>query len=132
MLFVAVMALWRPDGFVAVISADQEGGSTQKPRVNPLLPPERELPMKVKGSFTFAAVGDIIIRHPTGQLAEPGFQNLLKRLRDADVAFANIEGSVIDYNTFKDPIGAGMPSTLLPDLKAMGLDIVSVANNHTF
>jgi poly-gamma-glutamate capsule biosynthesis protein CapA/YwtB (metallophosphatase superfamily) len=129
-LFVAVLLLWRPGTFVAVISADQEGGA-QAPRANPLLPPERELAMKVKGTFTFAGVGDIIIRHPTGQLAEPAFQNLLKRLRDADVAFANMEGSVIDYDTFEHPIGMGQPKTLLADLKAMGIDVMSTANNHT-
>ena len=106
-------------------------GVAAQEKPNPLLPPERELAMKVKGSFTFAAIGDILLRHPTGKLAEPAFQNLIKRLRDADVAFANIEGSVIDYDTFEHPIGAGMPKSLLEDVKAMGIDMVSLANNHT-
>ena len=113
----------------AVISAGQEPAPA--PRANPLLPPERELAMKVKGSFTFAGAGDIIIRHPTAQLNEPGFQNLIKLLRDADVSFANMEGSVIDYHTFPHPIGMGQPSSLLADLKTMGIDMMGTANNHT-
>src|SRR5262245_24994467 len=103
----------------------------EAPRTNPLMPPERELAMKVKGAFTFAGVGDIIIRHPFAQLAEPNFQSLIKHLRDADVGFANMEGTVIDYDTFEEAIEGGQPRALLADLKAMGIRMVTTANNHS-
>lgn len=115
-------------GFTSMIAAQQEGGGA---RLNPLMPPERELAMKVKGSFTFAGVGDIIVRHPIGQLADPAFQNLLKPLRDADVAFANMEGTIIEYQTFPYAIGLGQPKEMLGDLKSMGIKMVSTANNHS-
>src|SRR5436305_1111472 len=37
-----------------------------------LMPPERELAMKIKGPFTLVAVGDLILRTPIAQIAEPG------------------------------------------------------------
>jgi poly-gamma-glutamate capsule biosynthesis protein CapA/YwtB (metallophosphatase superfamily) len=116
-------------GLAGVVSAQRE--AAQAPRANPLMPPERELAMKIKGSFTFAGVGDIIIRHPFAQLAEPGFQSLVKHLRDADVGFANMEGTVIDYDTFPHAIGNGQPKSLLGDLKSMGIRMVNTANNHS-
>ncbi len=116
-------------GLAGVVSAQREGA--QAPRPNPLMPPERELAMKIKGSFTFTGVGDIIIRHPFAQLAEPGFQSLVKHLRDADVGFANMEGTVIDYDTFPHAIGNGQPKSLLADLKSMGIRMVNTANNHS-
>jgi poly-gamma-glutamate synthesis protein (capsule biosynthesis protein) len=120
-IFLAIAA-------VPMVLSAQQGGA---PRSNPLMPPGRELAMKIKGSFTFAGVGDIIIRHPFGQLGEPGFQNLVKHLRDADVGFANMEGTVVDYDTFSDPIGGGQPKSLIPDLQSMGIRMVNTANNHS-
>ena len=55
---------------------------------------------RFKGSFTFAGIGDLIIRTPITQLAEPAFQNLVMPLRDADVTFAKMEGALIDLDTF--------------------------------
>ena len=115
-------------GFTGAIAAQQEGGGA---RPNPLMPPDRELAMKVKGSFTFAGVGDIIIRHPVGQLAAPAFQNLVKYLREADASFGNMEGTIIEYDTFPYRIGLGQPKSLLADLKNMGIRMVSTANNHS-
>src|SRR5258707_6240396 len=84
----AVVLLFRVGtvGLAGVASAQRGGAQAGgQARGNPLMPPDRELAMKVKGSFTFAGVGDIIIRHPFAQLTEPGFQNLIKHLKDADV-----------------------------------------------
>src|SRR5215510_10575192 len=58
--------------------------------------PSRELAMKITQPFTFAAVGDIIIRRPVGQLGDPGFQALTKVMRAADSTYANMEGPIID------------------------------------
>src|SRR5215467_16073502 len=42
----------------------------------------KELSMKIAEPFTFAAVGDIIIRRPVGT-GDPGYQALTKVMRDA-------------------------------------------------
>lgn len=56
----------------------------------------REFSMKITESFTFAAVGDIIIRRPMGELDDPAFQALVKVMRSADMTYANMEGPIID------------------------------------
>ncbi len=97
------------------------------------LPAEfQDLGMKIKEPFTFAGVGDIIIRHPVAQLADPKFQNLVQHLRDADVSFANMEGTLIDFDNFPNPIGGGAPIGALADIKSMGIRIMSTANNHSW
>ena len=100
---------------------------------NPLMPPERELAMKIKAPFTLTAVGDLIIRTPIGQLVEPGFQNLIRHIRDADVGFANMEGPLIDQDNYPYSIGnggfGGAPKSALAAIKSMGVDIMSTANN---
>jgi poly-gamma-glutamate synthesis protein (capsule biosynthesis protein) len=118
-------------GFYLAPSLPAPAAEGQEAGGNALMPPERELAMKIKGPFTLAGVGDILIRHPFGQLAEPGFQNLVKHLRDADIGFANVEGTLIDYDNFPHPLGNGLPKGVLSDLKSMGIRMVSTANNHS-
>ena len=118
-------------GFYLAPNLQASAAERQASGINPLMPPERELAMKIKGPFTLAGVSDILIRHPFGQLAEPGFQNLVKHLRDVDVGFANVEGTLIDYDNFPHPLGNGLPKGVLADLKSMGIRMVSTANNHS-
>jgi len=56
--------------------------------------PSRELAMKITQPFTFAAVGDIIIRRPVGE-GEAGYQALVKVMREADMIYANMEGPMV-------------------------------------
>jgi len=123
-------------GFATTAYAQQtapaSGGRGAAPppaEANPM-PPERELAMKIKAPFTIVGVGDLIIRTPIAQIAEPGFQNLVKHMRDADVTFANQEGPMIDLDNYVGPT-AGAPKGALADLKAMGVKIVGTANNHS-
>lgn len=88
--------------------------------------PAKELAMKITEPFTFAAVGDIIARRPIGQLADPGFQNLIKVMRGADMTYANMEGPIVDELAYQGP-----PTGVVDDLKAMGIRIMTTANNHT-
>jgi poly-gamma-glutamate synthesis protein (capsule biosynthesis protein) len=92
----------------------------------------KELAMKITEPFTFAAVGDIIIRRPVGQLGDAGFQALTKVMRAADSTYANMEGPIIDES---DPNchgpQVGGPKTIIDDLKAMGIRVMTTANNHT-
>lgn len=90
-----------------------------------------ELSMKITDSFTFAAVGDIIGRRPIGPLPEAGYQQLVKVIQGSDMAYANMEGPIMDPATFPYPIIGGGPSSVADDLKAMGIRIMTTANNHT-
>lgn len=85
---------------------------------------------------TIAAVGDCIISHKVSNSKDLRFLKLAEILRKADVAYGNCETTffnpaegypsykVTDPNLFCDPWGAD-------ELKWLGIDIVSLANNHT-
>jgi poly-gamma-glutamate capsule biosynthesis protein CapA/YwtB (metallophosphatase superfamily) len=93
---------------------------------------------RVVDGFTFAAGGDLFVRTPYSNLGHPGLNKMLKLLQDADVAFANHESSAFDLPgpgtvTYGAQNGGGYPrfSTAMErDIKAMGIKIVSMANNH--
>ena len=89
----------------------------------------KELAMKITEPFTFAAVGDIIIRRPVGT-GDAGYQALTKIMRDADMTYANMEGPILDEATFRGPL-AGGPKSVVDELKIMGVRIMTTANNHT-
>jgi poly-gamma-glutamate capsule biosynthesis protein CapA/YwtB (metallophosphatase superfamily) len=91
-------------------------------------------PASVRGPFSVASVGDLLLARPQSQTADPEMQKVLALLRSADVAIANQEGMAFDLKTYDGwAYGAGQvwgyPS-MARDYKAMGLDMVSVANNH--
>jgi poly-gamma-glutamate capsule biosynthesis protein CapA/YwtB (metallophosphatase superfamily) len=119
---------------MAVSLANAQGA----PNGDIVLPPTRheavkELPMKITEPFTFAAVGDIIIRNPMGQLDDPGFQALTKVMRAADTTYANMDGPIIDdsdsdYHGPQMPLGGG--KTVVDDLISMGIRVVTTASNH--
>jgi poly-gamma-glutamate capsule biosynthesis protein CapA/YwtB (metallophosphatase superfamily) len=96
---------------------------------------QRELTMSVADGFTVAAVGDCIIARPVSQT--PGFAPVGKIVHDADVAFGNFEGTAIDLSRtpavpqaeFGGVWIIGAPA-VAKDLKAIGFDVMSRANNH--
>jgi poly-gamma-glutamate synthesis protein (capsule biosynthesis protein) len=117
------------------VEQGQQRANTRIERLqpNPLMPPERDLATKIKLPFTLTAVGDLILRTPIAQLAEPGFQDLIRHIRDADVGFANMEGPLIDHDRYPYSIGGagfgGAPASALAAIKAMGVRIMGTANN---
>lgn len=117
---------------------EQKKDETKKFKFDPRRPPEADLEMSIEGGFTLAAVGDCIIARPHSQIRDPRFQALLKILREADAAFGNCETSFFNIRGFKGYPQAetggwylvGAPATA-KDLKKMGFDLLSRANNHT-
>ncbi len=93
---------------------------------------ERELATTVTDGFTIASVGDTIVAYPQSANPDPGFQAVLKLLRDADVATANYEGNIIDGRVFQGTGPGGFAGTpdVAADMKAMGFDLVARSNNH--
>jgi len=91
--------------------------------------PAKELVLKITEPFTFAAVGDIIIRRPVGE-GDAGYQALTKIMREADMTYANMEGPILDEANFHGPLSGG-PKSVVDELKRMGVRIMTTANNHT-
>jgi poly-gamma-glutamate capsule biosynthesis protein CapA/YwtB (metallophosphatase superfamily) len=99
--------------------------------------PARDLKITTRGDFTIAAVGDIVAARPTAGLAEPDVRAIYDVLRNADVAFGNLEMVVMDprkadglHSRALYFMALGKPE-IADDLKAIGFDIVNRANNHT-
>ena len=98
----------------------------------------RSLAAHVPDGFTLAAVGDIQLTHPVSRLNDSGFQAALHVLHHADVAVGNLETTLFDPRHFKSFYPQETHDSLRPigepavaqDLKAMGLSLVSRANNH--
>ena len=90
-----------------------------------------ELKMKIAQPFTIAVGGDLNYHYPINQSADPAVQGILSIFRNADAAVANLEGSVTDFH---DPVGTlngdARDKSILQDVRDMGFDIVSRANNH--
>jgi poly-gamma-glutamate capsule biosynthesis protein CapA/YwtB (metallophosphatase superfamily) len=90
-----------------------------------------EMRTKITASFTVAAVGDIIEPTPLYS-SDPRFADLIDHMRRADIGFANMESSLVNFHNFQ----GGVDGTLAPlemgaAMKAMGITIVNRANNHT-
>ena len=81
-------------------------------------------------------VGDAFIARRIGVYSgEPDVAPLFKRIHEADVSFINVEIAIHSYEGY--PIGEGKYDAygqadpiVADDLKEMGFDICSCANNH--
>jgi poly-gamma-glutamate synthesis protein (capsule biosynthesis protein) len=91
----------------------------------------------VADGFALVAVGDAIVTRPLTRLRDPGFDALVKILRNADVTFGYMETNIFDLKTFTGAPQAeyggafhvSVPE-LGPDLRAMGFNLMARANNH--
>jgi poly-gamma-glutamate synthesis protein (capsule biosynthesis protein) len=91
-----------------------------------------ETSTKIDAPFTVAAVGDIIMPAPLGR-DDPGFRALIERIHTSDVGFANMESSLVDFRSFRGPVGGTeAPFAAGESIKAMGITLMNRANNHTF
>ncbi len=86
-------------------------------------------------AFTFAAAGDAIITKRCSQKTDPAFLAMVELIRHADASFVNLE-----VVTPRPPLvpsaehgGAnlGAKEYVLDELRWMGFDLFSVANNHS-
>ncbi|WP_175781733.1 CapA family protein [Burkholderia anthina] len=93
---------------------------------------------RIDDGFTFAVVGDLIgPGRPEMPLMRPGFMAVCELLKGADVTYANQEGSIFNIDAFAGyraaENGGGYPLSspeVAADILAMGIDVVSKANNH--
>ena len=92
-------------------------------------------PASIKGTFTLVGIGDLLYSHPMANSPDREFQKVVELIQRGDVTIANQEGVFFDLETFKGQgYGNGLlwgEGTLAQDMKAMGVRMVSVANNHS-
>ena len=114
-------------------------GVKDSSKFDPKRPLAQELNTNVPDGFRLVAVGDCIISRPLSQYAnrEPAVAGALKKLKDGDATYGNLETSILDLRTFKGFPYTGdddVPLVALPgvakDLALMGFDLMSRANNH--
>ena len=88
------------------------------------------------GNFTIALAGDTMLTRKLTPFKEERFLKLREILCAADAAFANLEGTVHTWDEGTPGITQGTFMTtepkLLEDLKWLGVNMVSCANNHAF
>ena len=87
--------------------------------------------MTMSGNFAFASVGDLMIRRPASQLADPDVQEVFDLIRSADLAMGNVEGELANLREFEGPLNNFVGThEVAEDLKLMGFDMVNRAQNH--
>ncbi|TIU52072.1 MAG: CapA family protein, partial [Mesorhizobium sp.] len=92
----------------------------------------------IADGFTMVAVGDLMMRRPVTISQRNGFAQIAEIFRSADVTFGNLEVNIFDIRAFKGSPQAEHGGSyhvatpeLGPELKSMGFNILSWANNHT-
>jgi poly-gamma-glutamate capsule biosynthesis protein CapA/YwtB (metallophosphatase superfamily) len=88
------------------------------------------------GKLDVALTGDVMLNRRISMNDEPAFLELRDILQGADVAFANLETTVrhahegsptVSYATYTT-----MPPKFLDELKWLGVNLLSTANNHAY
>ncbi len=81
--------------------------------------------------ITLSAVGDILFGTNLNDWNDPAFLQLADRLRKADVSFGNLEVPLVETGNPIPKIDIARADLAMADeLTRMGLDVLSLANNH--
>ena len=88
------------------------------------------------GDLDVALAGDLMLTRKISMAREPRFLALRDLLNKSDASFANLEGSVRNWDEGTPGITVGTymttPPELLDEVKWLGIKIVSCANNHSY
>jgi hypothetical protein len=83
----------------------------------------------------FALTGDSIINRRQSVVEDPEYLQLITRIREADAAFTNLETLIhnFEYSPAAESGGVYMtsPPWITGELKWLGFDLFSTANNHS-
>ena len=86
------------------------------------------------GDITMALVGDAMLARALQPHREPEWLALVELLQRSDLGFANLETTVRHahegWANFTQGTPMSTPPALIDELRWLGIDIVSVANNH--
>ena len=87
------------------------------------------------GNMSIVLTGDAIITRKLSVYKEPEFLKMIEIIRNADIAFTNLEMLFHDYETYPMHRSGGTymrgDPQLAHEIKWAGFDMVSTANNHT-
>ncbi|MFA5869158.1 MAG: CapA family protein [Candidatus Bathyarchaeia archaeon] len=87
--------------------------------------------------FSLVATGDSLITMRQSVYSEPEFIRLVSLIRDADLAFTNLEMNLHDYGDDCYPAAESggtytrAPPNTIDELTWMGFDVFATANNHS-
>jgi poly-gamma-glutamate capsule biosynthesis protein CapA/YwtB (metallophosphatase superfamily) len=121
---------------IAAIAAVHVGASepSPEPSNNPqefLQQPPRA--STIRGSFKLVSIGDLLYSFPMAHRDDVELQRVIRLIQSGDVTIGNREGATLDSATHTAGYGDGLlwsESNLAADEKAMGVGMVSLANNH--
>jgi poly-gamma-glutamate capsule biosynthesis protein CapA/YwtB (metallophosphatase superfamily) len=89
-----------------------------------------------KGDITIALTGDSMLSRSLSNYKEERYLSLVKIIKEADATFTNLETTVHRWDEGYPGISQGTFMTtepsLLEELKWMGINLFSCANNHIF
>jgi poly-gamma-glutamate capsule biosynthesis protein CapA/YwtB (metallophosphatase superfamily) len=84
-------------------------------------------------ALSLVAVGDIIPSRRLSPADNSGFAEVVRLVSRADVAVANLDTALTFRGAPREKlITVRADPAIAPDLRRMGLDVISVANNHSF
>ncbi|HEV7136877.1 MAG TPA: CapA family protein [Steroidobacteraceae bacterium] len=118
-------------GVIGAALAQSASGPSDDPQQFLRTPPR---PASIRGDFRLVAIGDLLYSYPLAQSTDPKLRQVIQLLRGGDLTIGNREGVCFDLNTFKGhAYGDGQvwcPPAVVRDMQAIGVGMVSVANNH--
>lgn len=85
--------------------------------------------------FTAVVTGQSLIHHDIRETSDKGFQDIVRLLQQADVAFTNFETTVFGRHRgwpMKESYFGCSAPVVLDALKHIGFNALSLANNHAF
>ena len=86
--------------------------------------------------FKVALAGDAILNRKLSVYQDAGYQELFRRVRQADAAFTNFETLIHNYDIPGAAVSGGAyqtsPPWIVDELKWAGFNLLSVANNHAY
>ncbi|WP_448701440.1 CapA family protein [Mucilaginibacter sp. AW1-3] len=130
---------------LTITACNDASPQTKQVTKAPVCKPVARPVAKPHDTISIAAVGDIMLgtSYPSQYTLPPdsaknSFKTVLNELRNADLTFGNLEGTLLDKGTparYKKNLAVAyffkMPTTYVGVLKDAGFDVVSLANNHS-
>ena len=140
LILASLAALWARDDGKDKLTWDQSK-SVYNRRIHPAEPADKidwdgrvtRLLREEPGDIILTGVGDMIFNEQISRLAEPNRRNLLRLMQEADIAYGNLEFSINDHPELQRPFyNFGVPREFAWEVAAIGINLVSMTNNHTF
>jgi poly-gamma-glutamate capsule biosynthesis protein CapA/YwtB (metallophosphatase superfamily) len=130
MITILAVALVFVLSSAAAVWAQPARGALPDPKTFQYRDLTHELANKMAGTYVITTVGDVLMMEPTSKMIDP---KIVQILRDSDTAIGNMEVNIIDHRNWTSGFGANFsPKETAADIAALGFDLMTGANNHTF